>query len=178
MKYTILFSLLLVRTLTLSAQETFTRKDSLHGGLRFERTCFDVLHYDLNIKINPDNQSIMGYNDITFKTVENTSKIQLDLFENMQIDSIVFNAKKLSYKREFEAVFVNFETAILKNSEQKIRFYYSGKPLAAKHAPWDGGFVWFKDSNGKDWVGVATQEPGSSLLYPVKDSKSDEPDFG
>ena len=34
----------------LSSQETFTRKDTLQGGLRPERTCFNVLHYDLNIK--------------------------------------------------------------------------------------------------------------------------------
>lgn len=42
--------ILLVSSIVMNAQETFTRKDSLHGGLRFERTCFDVLRYDLNIK--------------------------------------------------------------------------------------------------------------------------------
>ena len=40
-------------TLTSTAQ-TFTRKDSLQGGLREERTCFDVLHYDLDLTINPE----------------------------------------------------------------------------------------------------------------------------
>jgi hypothetical protein len=44
-----------------NAQENFTRKDSLHGGLRFERTCYDVLRYDLNIKINPAEKSILGF---------------------------------------------------------------------------------------------------------------------
>jgi aminopeptidase N len=178
MKNIILSSLLIIGFQRLTAQETFTRKDSLHGGLRPERTCFDVKRYDLNIKINPDDKSIVGYNEITFKAVENTSKIQIDLFENMKIDSIVFNAKKLTYKREFNAVFVNFETALLQNSEHKLRFYYSGKPLAAKRAPWDGGFVWKKDSKGNPWVGVAVQGTGASLWYPVKDSQSDEPDFG
>ncbi|MET0759953.1 MAG: M1 family peptidase, partial [Flavobacterium sp.] len=86
MKNIILSSILLLGIQQLSAQEASTRKDSLHGGLRPERTCFDVLRYDLNMKINPDEKSIVGYNDITFKTVENTNKIQLDLFENMQID--------------------------------------------------------------------------------------------
>ena len=67
MKKTILL-LLLVNVL--SAQETTTRKDSLKGGLRFERTCFDVLRYDLNIKINPDEKTIVGYNEITFKVIQ------------------------------------------------------------------------------------------------------------
>lgn len=160
------------------AQNIPTRKDSLQGGLRPERTCFDVQHYDLNIKINIDEKSIVGYNEISFKVVENTKKIQIDLFENMKVDSIVYNKKKLEYKREFNAVFINFPNNIKKDSEGKIRFYYSGKPRVAKNAPWDGGFVFSKDKQGKPWVAVACQGTGASLWYPVKDSQSDEPDNG
>ena len=163
---------------TLLAQETATRKDSLQGGLRAERTCYDVLRYDLNIKINIEDKSIVGYNDISFKLVSNTKKIQVDLFENMQVDSIVFNSKKLEYKREFNAVFIDFPTNLNSGTEEKIRFYYSGKPIVAKNAPWDGGFVFTKDKQGKPWVGVACQGTGASLWYPVKDSQSDEPDNG
>ena len=177
-KKTTLCILILIGIQPLLAQATFTRKDSLHGGLRHERSCFDVLHYDLNLTINPSEKSIVGYNQITFQTIENTNTIQLDLFENMQIDSIVFNTRKLSYQREFDAVFITFETTLLKNTRQKLRFYYSGKPTVAKNAPWDGGFVWKIDSNMKDWVGVAVQGTGASLWYPVKDIQSDEPDFG
>ena len=63
-------------------------------------------------------------------------------------------------------------------SENKIRFYYSGNPIIAQKAPWDGGFVYSTDSKGKDWVGVAVQGTGSSLWYPCKDTQSDEPDSG
>lgn len=162
----------------LIAQETTTRKDSLQGGLRPERTCFDVLHYDLNIKINPEEKSIVGYNNITFKVVNATSKIQLDLFANMQVDSIVFNTQKLNYKREFNAVFIDFPSELTPKSEQSLKFFYSGKPTIAKNAPWDGGFIFTKDKKGKPWIGVACQGTGASLWYPVKDSQSDEPDFG
>jgi len=178
MKNILLFCLAFLCAQTLSAQETFTRKDSLQGGLRIERTCYDVLRYDLNIKINIDDKSIVGYNDILFKVVEDTKKIQVDLFENMQVDSIVFNSKKLNYKREFNAVFIDFNEDLNANSNQIIRFYYSGKPQIAKHAPWDGGFVFNKDKEGKPWVGVACQGTGASLWYPCKDSQSDEPDNG
>lgn len=178
MKNILLFCLVIISAQTLSAQETFTKKDSLQGGLRVERTCYNVLRYDLNIKINIDEKSIIGYNDIQFKVVENTNKIQVDLFENMQVDSIVFNSKKLNYKREFNAVFIDFNDDLNANSNQMIRFYYSGKPQIAKHAPWDGGFVFNKDKEGKPWVGVACQGTGASLWYPCKDSQSDEPDYG
>lgn len=162
----------------ISAQN-FTRKDSLQGGFSFERTCFDVQRYDLNVTINPDERSIAGYNDITFKTIQRSKTIQLDLFENMKIDSIVSDYKKLQYKREFDAVFITFENELLVDgSDKKLRFYYSGNPIVAKNAPWDGGFVFNKDENGKPWIGVAVQGTGASLWYPVKDSQSDEPDFG
>ena len=82
--------LLITVTFQLSAQEPTTRKDSLKGSLRIERTCYDVLRYDLNVKVTPSQKFIVGYNEITFKIVSNTKKIQLDLFDNMQIDSIVF----------------------------------------------------------------------------------------
>ena len=161
----------------LSAQE-ITRRDSLQGGLRPERACFDVQRYDLNIKVNPDEKSIIGYNDITFKVVGNTNKIQIDLFENMQVDSIVYNTKKLNYKRDNLAVFISFNEDLKVGNQEKIRFYYSGNPTIAKHAPWDGGFVFTKDKQGKNWVGVACQGTGASLWYPCKDSQSDEPDLG
>ena len=170
--------LLITVTFQLSAQEPTTRKDSLKGSLRIERTCYDVLRYDLNVKVTPSKKFIVGYNEITFKIVSNTKKIQLDLFDNMQIDSIIFNSKKLKYKREFDAVFVNFGKELTADSQNILRFYYSGNPIIAKRAPWDGGFVYNNDSSGKDWVGVAVQGTGSSLWYPCKDTQSDEPDLG
>jgi aminopeptidase N len=160
------------------AQEATTRKDTLQGGLRPERTCFDVQNYDLNIKINIEEKSIIGHNAITFNVVENTKKIQVDLFENMKVDSIVFNTKKLDYKREFNAVFIDFPNELKKGKDEKITFYYSGNPKIAKNAPWDGGFVFKKDKLGNPWVAVACQGTGASLWYPVKDSQSDEPDKG
>lgn len=193
MKYLLLIVTAFFLTTQSFAQETFTRKDSLQGGLRFERTCFDVLEYDLNIKINPDEKYISGSNWITFKVVENTKRIQVDLFENMKVDSIfILNkpikylaldsihlpAKKLNYQREYNAVFVDFPEELEKGSTEHLAFYYSGKPLEAKNAPWDGGFVWKKDKNGKSFIGVAVQGTGASLWFPCKDSQSDEPDFG
>lgn len=165
-------------TFCISAQE-FTRKDSLQGGFSSERIAYDVQRYDLNVTVNPEKKFISGYNDITFKIVKNTSKIQVDLFENMKVDSIVFEGKKLKYKRDFGAVFIDFENQqLVDGTDKKIRFYYSGNPIVAKNAPWNGGFVFKKDDNGKDWIGVAVQGTGASLWYPVKDSQSDEPDFG
>ncbi len=168
----------LIVSLNQAMSQNFTRKDSLLGGLPFDRTCFDVLHYGLNIKIDIEKKAIIGYNEIEFKVVSETKKIQLDLFENMRVDSIIFNTKKILYKREFGAVFIYFPTNLLAKSDYNIKFYYSGNPIIAKNAPWNGGFVFKTDTSGKPWVGVACQNAGASIWYPCKDSQSDEPDNG
>jgi aminopeptidase N len=162
----------------LATAQNYTRRDSLQGGLRPERTSFDVLRYDLNITLDIENKHIKGYNDITFKVVQNTSKIQLDLFENMKVDRITLNGKELKYTRDNDAVFITFKKPLKKGSEEKLTFYYSGNPKVARNAPWDGGFVFSKDPQGKPWVGVAVQGTGASLWFPVKDHQSDEPDRG
>lgn len=176
MKNSFLVTLTLLGIQQINAQ--FTRRDSLQGGLRIERTSYDVKRYDLNITINPEQKSIKGFNEITFDVVIPTQKIQLDLFENMKVDSIVWNAKKLNYKRDNDAVFIDFPEKLASRSNHKLKFYYSGNPRIAKNAPWDGGFVFSKDKAGKDFIAVAVQGTGASLWYPVKDSQTDEPDNG
>lgn len=172
------FLLIVLFSFSLHAQ-TFTRADSLQGSLRHERTAYDVLRYDLTIAVHPKERKIIGHNKITFKVVEKeVSTIQIDLFENMKIDSIVWEDNSLFYKREFNAVFVDFPQVLVNGDTHELTFYYSGKPQMARRPPWDGGFVWSKDSNDKDWIGVAVQGTGASLWYPVKDHQTDEPDNG
>ena len=176
MKNSFLVILTLLGIQQINAQ--FTRRDSLQGGLRIERTSYDVKRYDLNITINPEQKSIKGFNEISFEVMVPTQKIQLDLFDNMKVDSIVWNTKKLKYNRDNDAVFIDFPEKLASKSNHKLKFYYSGNPRIARNAPWDGGFVFKKDSNGKDFIGVAVQGTGASLWYPVKDSQTDEPDNG
>ena len=162
-----------------SNAQIFTRKDSLRGGLSNTRKNFDVLRYDLNIKIDPDRKFISGYNDILFKIAsKKANRIQLDLFENMTIDSIVYDSKKLDYTRELNTVFITFSNFLPQRFEYSIRIYYAGHPIIAKRAPWDGGFVFAKVGQNKHHIGVACQGDGASLWFPCKDSQSDEPDYG
>lgn len=176
MKNSLLVILTILGIQQINAQ--FTRRDSLQGGLRMERTSYDVKRYDLNITINPEQKSIKGFNEINFEVLVPTQKIQLDLFDNMKVDSIVWNTKKLKYVRDNDAVFIDFPEKLTSKSNHKLKFYYSGNPRIARNAPWDGGFVFSKDKAGKDFIAVAVQGTGASLWYPVKDSQTDEPDNG
>jgi aminopeptidase N len=158
------------------SQKTYTHQDTLRGSLSTSRTCFDVTYYDLSLNINIPNKSIQGSNDIFFKTLANTSQIQLDLFDNLIIDSIFLSKIKLTYKREGNAFFVFFPNELIKGESYIIRIFYEGNPIIAKKAPWDGGWVFTQDSLKRPWVGVACEGIGASLWWPMKDHLSDEPD--
>lgn len=174
---TILFSLSSLGQLLVD-KNNFTLKDSLRGGLRPERTCYDVLHYDLSVSVFPSEKFIIGNNIITFKAVEDFNRLQLDLFENLMIDSIIYEENTVNFERIYDAVFIDFCDKILIGDTAKINVFYKGHPIVAKNAPWDGGFVFSKDNNDNDWIGVAVQGDGASLWYPNKDHLSDEPNLG
>lgn len=166
----------LVQAQLLQDKKEYTKADTLRGSLRPERTNYDVLKYNLSVKVEPDKKYISGHNTISFKVLKSLPVMQLDLFANMDVDSIVFRGKQLNYKREYNAVFITFEKALKANTTDSLSFYYSGHPIVAKNPPWDGGFIFTKDENGKDWVSVAVQGTGASLWYPNKDNMSDEPE--
>jgi aminopeptidase N len=169
---------LFIWQLQVSAQEIYTRQDSLRGSLSTLRTCFDVYHYDLNLRVDVAKKTIAGYNTISYKVVQPFDKLQLDLFENLQIDSIIWNKaqgkERLKFEREGKAFFVFFP--ITQNINSSISVYYSGKPIISVNPPWDGGFTYKEDKEGKTWIGVSCEGIGASLWYPNKDHLSDEPD--
>lgn len=170
-----LFTIMPVSSQVLSHKKTFTEADTLRGSLRPERN-YDVLKYHLSVKVDPEEKYISGFNTITFKAEEALPVVQVDLFANMKVDSIVYKGKNLNYKRKFNAVFIEMDPAVAENTVDSLQFYYSGNPTVANNAPWDGGFVFEKDEDGNPWVAVAVQGTGASLWYPNKDHQSDEPE--
>ncbi len=157
-------------------QPVFSRADSLRGTLTPLRTCYDIQYYHLDVQVDIEDQSVAGSNLFRFTANEDFSKLQFELFENLSVDKIEYHGAAVSFSREFNSVFVDFPLDIRKGSLDSMKVYYSGKPQVARRAPWDGGFVFAKDSHGKPWVSTACQGLGASVWWPNKDHQSDEVD--
>ena len=173
-----LFSVNSLFSQLLEPKKAFTRADTLRGSLRPERTCYDVTFYELKVKVDTVTKSISGSSEIFFKALIGINVMQIDLNDSFVIDNISYNGKKLYYTREFGAVFIALMPAIPAGTEGSILVKYHGTPNKAKRAPWDGGFVWRHDKNGKMWVGVACEGLGASSWWPCKDHLGDEPEKG
>ncbi|MGB0369439.1 MAG: M1 family peptidase, partial [Flavobacteriales bacterium] len=160
MRVSILSFLVLLSSLA-NAQE-FTLADTLRGTLSPIRSCFDVTYYDLQIDLEIESKTLTGVNHIHFTNTSDFDKFQIDLFENMRVDNILYEGKNLKFERLHDAVFVSFPETMKAGESGMISVHYAGTPIAAKNAPWDGGFVWKEDGNGNPWIGVACEGTGAS----------------
>lgn len=160
----------------LGKNQVNSRADSLRGTLTPLRTCYDINYYHLDVQIDIDQKSIAGSNEFAFTATQDFSKLQFDLFDNLKIEKVVYKGSELKFSREYNAVFITFPKGIKKGSKEKFTVFYSGNPRVAKNAPWDGGFIFKKDSEGNPFVSVACQGLGASVWWPNKDHQSDEVD--
>jgi aminopeptidase N len=166
-------------------QKYFTRADTLRGSITPQRAWWDVVAYDLHVKVEPSDSSISGFNTITYQVLKQDSIMQIDLQEPMEMDSVILDIdsvkittkSKLDFTRDGNAFFIQFRKAEKKGSTRKLTVYYHGKPRKAVNAPWDGGFVWKRDAQGRPWIATACQGLGASVWWPNKDHQSDEPEY-
>ncbi|MFT4095385.1 MAG: M1 family metallopeptidase [Niabella sp.] len=159
----------------------FTHQDSLRGTYGPGRSWWNVIRYDIHVRPDIPNKFISGYVDITFKIVQTSkSPMQIDLQEPMEIEKAEYAGEEapVDFKREGNVYWLQHTSGLAAGQTKTLRIYYKGHPRVAIRAPWDGGWIWTKDSLGRDWVTVACQGLGASVWYPCKDHQSDEPDNG
>jgi aminopeptidase N len=182
MRREVLLTLLAVAPGFISAQAApvsppvFTHADTLRGSNTPERAWWDAAFYDLHVKVNPADSSISGYNAITYRVAKKAREMQIDLQQPLVVDSIVQDGTELSSRRDGNAFFVRVLAPQTIGAQKKISVYYHGKPVVAVRPPWDGGFVWARDSLTRPWIVTANEGTGASVWWPNKDIYADEPD--
>ena len=169
----------------LNRKETFTHQDTLRGTIGPEREWWDVLHYDVHVTPNYNARSIDGDVTIQYKIVKDkySDYMQIDLQQPLKIDTIYYDSKlyinypRKPYYNEGNVWHVPLPKAA-KSSVHTIRLIYHGKPLIAVSPPWQGGWTFTTDAQGRPWMTVTCQGLGASVWFPCKDHQSDEPDNG
>ncbi len=156
--------------------ETFTRQDSLRGSITPERAWWDLNYYSLDLRVNPEEKSLSGTNTIRYRVLEPATRMQIDLQQPLQIDSVWQDGQRLDVTSEGNAHFVHLRKIQRPGAFEAVHVAYSGKPREAVRAPWDGGFSWDTDSRGQPFAATSCQGLGASAWWPNKDHMYDEPD--
>lgn len=105
-------------------KKTYTRADTLRGMLSPLRTCYDINYYHLDVKINIENQSVSGSNEFAFTATQDFTRLQFDLFENLEISKVLYKGHAVPFTRELGAVFVTFPQVLKKGSKDRFTVFY------------------------------------------------------
>ncbi|KFF00868.1 peptidase M1 [Chryseobacterium formosense] len=161
--------------------KTFTKEDTLKGSNTQFRNFWDVKKYDLSVEPDFEQKSIKGNNIISFEILKDIKNpiFQIDLQQPMKADKIKCSFPTIgNFKREGDFIFISANTSFKKGEKYTIDVMYSGNPVIAKNAPWDGGWIFKNDEKENPWISVADEGIGASVWLPTKDIWSDEPDSG
>src|SRR5699024_243335 len=163
-----------------SAQDTdrlVTEADTLRGSITPQRAWWEVTFYDLHVTVQPEDSSITGYNNITYRVTDKPMQLQIDLQQPLHIDQIKQHRQPLSFDRvdSSNAYFVDMPAGLCKDAPYTLSVYYHRQATVPDRRASDGGFIWTQDSRGHPCVATANQGFGASVWWLNKDHPSTEP---
>jgi aminopeptidase N len=142
-----------------------------------EEACYDVLHYDLALAVDPEKRTIAGRLTMRARVLKASKSIQLDLDDHFTVRAVQRDGVSLPFKREPGRILVHGLAALAHPGEEfEISVSYAGVPREAPGPPWDGGFTWKTTKSGQPWIATTCQGEGADLWWPCKDQPDDEPD--
>jgi aminopeptidase N len=156
---------------TPAAQAAQARASVLRGEYGPLRANNDLLYYHLDVRVDPEKKSLSGSTTVRFKMLADDTRIQLDLYANLNVDKILFGTTPLKFERELNAVFITFPETLRRSRTYSIDFFYSGVPAETGRF---GGITFRKDPQGRDWITTSCEGPGASMWWPNKDQWRDE----
>ena len=162
----------------LGISQNFTRTDSIFGSITPQRAWWDLKHYDLDVSVFPERREITGTNTVTYTAMDTGDELQLDLQAPMKLLSATQDGQSLEIRKDGMFHYIQLKKKQKKGETYTLKVTFSGKPVIARRPPWDGGFTWNRDSNGKHFIATSNQGIGSSIWWPNKDHPYDEPDNG
>ena len=129
----------------------------------------DVLHYDINLDLYPEDQLLKG--DVIIKALlkdKNLNEIDLNLYDNMTVSSLLVDGKPVKFKNEDTRLKIETSAASLPDTFN-IEIKYEGKPERRGL----GSFSFGKKYG--HWIVYNLSEPNyASTWFPCNDLPSDK----
>jgi aminopeptidase N len=127
---------------------------------------YDVLLYDINITIDPDNQLIRAETSIQIKiTIEMQDYLLFD-FAGLQLDSVFLNSERVPGVIEDGILAIDLETPLMVGDSHRVNVYYQGHPERG---------IYFRLNRYDDMVIYSHNEPyDARFWFPCKDDPSDK----
>ena len=155
-----------------------SRQDWLRGSITPEREWWDLLHYDLAVQFAPEQRTLTGSNQITFRVLAAPQRMQIDLQQPLELTAAEFGGQAVEFEREGNVYWLSLPGDLQQGKEYQVNLEYAGKPQESRNPPWSGGVSWQTDERGQHFIATSCQGIGASIWWPNKDHGYDEPDRG
>ncbi len=150
------------------------------GALPPDQAAFDVVYYDLDVRVEPADSSISGSLTMTARLDTPVEVIGLDLDPLLKVSGVQAGVgnelEPVNWEREGGRIRIDLPADVAVGRSFSIRVDYGGRPRIAPRPPWDGGFTWAHTTDGSPWIATSNQMIGADVWWPVKDHVSDKPD--
>ena len=138
----------------------------------------DVLHYSLQLDINPANEQLTGLVEIDIRSLKNgLSALDLNLVA-LTVDSVVAGGVQLAFNQSNNLIHIDLNTAINNDDTIQIAVGYHGHPIPEPGNNSWGGF-YFDDGNAYN-LGVGLNAEYVSMMrhwIPCHDEPWDKASF-
>lgn len=146
------------------------------GPLIPEQAAYDVLHYDLALRIDPAKKAIAGTLTVRARATAALEVLVLDLDAPLQVSAVRDGADAVTAERDGLRIRMKLARPRAAGEEFTVAVDYAGMPRVASNPPWNGGFTWSETRSGEPWIATSCQGEGADLWWPCKDHPSDEPE--
>ncbi len=132
------------------------------------KSYIDVLHYNIKISLHPKDKYITGETGILFlvKSKEN-KELKIDFYENMQIDILKLNGKKVEFEREDNEIIIELNSRLPDTS--KLEINYKGTPLQKGFGSFN-----FEHLENSYFVYTMNEPTFASTWFPCNDRPNDK----
>ena len=136
------------------------------------QTNYNVTYYDVAIRINDTTEIIYGSVHLhATSAAMSVGAVQVDLYNNMIVDSIVNQTGTLFYLHEDNMIEITLDRLYLLDESFDFVIYYHGHPT-------EGGFQAFSfdERNGYKVISSLSEPYFARTWWPCKDRMDDKPD--
>ncbi len=150
----------------------FVRQLAARAPVENTQTNYDVLFYDVNIRVNDTTEIIYGIvKMVAAATIDGVAEVQVDFHDGMILDSIQASSGPLVFSRLDNVVTVSLDAVRNSGEQFEATFYYYGHPT-------EGGFQGFSFAyhNSTPVISSLSEPYFARSWWPCKDRMDDKPD--
>ncbi|MFG2085623.1 MULTISPECIES: M1 family metallopeptidase [unclassified Spirillospora] len=132
---------------------------------------YDVAHYDIGLKYDPDTKGIRAVTKIKARATQNLSRFNLDFLGPLTISSLKVDGHRASYERTgAQELVITPPKGLRKHRHFTVTVAYSGVPQTINDATL-GTSGWVPTPDGAVMV---NQPFGAATVFPVNDHPTDK----